>query len=317
MTLAVNLAWLGTTRKDTETYQIHVWISTGAATLGIKLDCQRGGTIELKQLALIQCIIDDVGFQNANDKATPTEVAELPADVDGPRPGPQDIWFYSYVVEMLVYMASTTRPEISMAVHQCAQYSHNPQRCHEKEIKHIVHYLISMMDTYHGKDGFHGMIVEPADDLTLDCCCDANFAGIWGQKMTRTHCVSKLQLEIACPTMEAKHIALSHAMQGLLPVCWLLEELAEALQLERDSLSTISMTWEDNNEAMSLATSPLPCMTPRSKHIMVKYHWFCWLIDGLTACVRPITSALQKADILTKPLGNIEFATKRKMLLGW
>eukprot|EP00957_Ditylum_brightwellii_P031705 2404599-Ditylum_brightwellii.AAC.1 len=34
-----------------------------------------------------------------------------------------------------------------------------------------------------------------------------------------------------------------------------------------------------------------------------------------TACVWPIASALQKADILTKTLGNIVFVTKCKLLL--
>eukprot|EP00957_Ditylum_brightwellii_P094187 7170911-Ditylum_brightwellii.AAC.1 len=59
-----------------------------AGFLGIKLECQDYRTIELKQDALIDHIKETVGFQNANTKPTPAEVAELLADSYGP--GPQE-----------------------------------------------------------------------------------------------------------------------------------------------------------------------------------------------------------------------------------
>eukprot|EP00957_Ditylum_brightwellii_P063927 4849883-Ditylum_brightwellii.AAC.1 len=69
--------------------------------------------------------------------------------------------------------------------------------------------------------------------------------------------------------MEAKYIALSHSTRELLPVCWLIEEVASALDLKRDSFSTISTVWEDNEGVLILANSPMPRMTPCSKHIGV------------------------------------------------
>eukprot|EP00957_Ditylum_brightwellii_P014262 1073733-Ditylum_brightwellii.AAC.1 len=62
--------------------------SDATGFLGIELDCNDDGTIELKHSALIQKIIDTLGFQNTSPRATPTEVAELPVDVDGL--GPQE-----------------------------------------------------------------------------------------------------------------------------------------------------------------------------------------------------------------------------------
>eukprot|EP00957_Ditylum_brightwellii_P087817 6687674-Ditylum_brightwellii.AAC.1 len=53
---------------------------------GIDLECNDDGTIQLKQTALIECIIESIGFQNAKSKQTPAEVGELPADIDGPGP---------------------------------------------------------------------------------------------------------------------------------------------------------------------------------------------------------------------------------------
>eukprot|EP00957_Ditylum_brightwellii_P149685 11398678-Ditylum_brightwellii.AAC.1 len=126
-----------------------------AGFLGIKLERQDDGSIELKQSALIQHIIETVGFQNATAKYTPAKLIELPADKNGL--GPQEAWSCSSVIGMLMYLASNSRPDIAMAVHQCARYSHNPRRSHEKAVKRIIHYLIGTKDTKAGRTGFQGM----------------------------------------------------------------------------------------------------------------------------------------------------------------
>eukprot|EP00957_Ditylum_brightwellii_P200482 15283710-Ditylum_brightwellii.AAC.1 len=62
--------------------------------------------------------------------------------------------------------------------------------------------------------------------------------------------------------METEYIVLSHSMQELLPAKWLIEELAQSLELEQDDVSTISTIWENNNGVLVLATNPMPRMTP-------------------------------------------------------
>eukprot|EP00957_Ditylum_brightwellii_P110347 8416343-Ditylum_brightwellii.AAC.1 len=112
-----------------------------AGFLGIELEMQDDGSIELKQTALIQQIIETVGFQNASGKPTPADIAELPADPEGS--GPQEHWSYSSLIGMMMYLAANTCPDIAMAVHQCAHFLHNLRRRHEKAVKIIVHYLAS------------------------------------------------------------------------------------------------------------------------------------------------------------------------------
>jgi hypothetical protein len=86
---------------------------------------------------------------------------------------------------------------------------------------------------------------------------------------------SKLQSETALSTMEAEYISLSQAMRVLLPMRMLLEEVSTTLCLKRDPKSVIKSTiWEDNAACLVLATTDPPRMTPRSKSIAVKYHWF-------------------------------------------
>eukprot|EP00957_Ditylum_brightwellii_P014791 1115148-Ditylum_brightwellii.AAC.1 len=74
--------------------------------------------------------------------------------------------------------------------------------------------------------------------------------------------------------MEAEYITLAHGMQELLPIRWLVEELADTMFLDQPQEMLVSTVWEDNNGALILANNSLPQMTPRSKYIGVKYHWF-------------------------------------------
>eukprot|EP00957_Ditylum_brightwellii_P176217 13418038-Ditylum_brightwellii.AAC.1 len=212
---------------------------------------------------------------------------------------------------MLICLASKLRPDISMAVHQCVRYTYNPCCIHEVAVKRIVCYLIGTKDTKEGQTGYHGMVINRTDDLTLECFVDANFAGLWGHEDDQVSSsvksctgfiltlggtlilwVSKLQSEVACSTMEAEYTALAHLM--------------------------LSTMWEDNNRALALANMPVPHMNPCSKHIGVKYQWLCSWINETSndIVVQHINSKEQKGNILTKPLGRLEFSDKRKMLMG-
>jgi hypothetical protein len=82
-----------------------------------------------------------------------------------------------------------------------------------------------------------------------------------------------MQTEIAVSTMEAEYIALSQAMRDLIPLRELIKEVAHSLGKDRNfTTRTYSKVLEDNNGALTLAN--VPRMTPRSKHIAVKYHFF-------------------------------------------
>ena len=72
--------------------------------------------------------------------------------------------------------------------------------------------------------------------------------------------------------------------------------------------------YEDNNGAIVLATSPR--MTPRSKYIAIKYHWFSQHV-GKEFLVRKIESKNQKAEMFTKGLQGPIFVRIRKLLCGW
>ena len=66
------------------------------------------------------------------------------------------------------------RPDISMAVHQCARFSQHPKLSHEREVKRIVRYLLGAKDK--------GIIFGPDPNRGLECFVDADFSGGWNKE---------------------------------------------------------------------------------------------------------------------------------------
>jgi hypothetical protein len=177
---------------------------------------------------------------------------------------------------------------------------------------------------------------KPESELKLDCYVDADFAGLYnvedaqdpvcvksrtGYVLTLGNCpliwVSKLQTEVALSTTEAEYIALSQSMRDLLPMRRLLQEAGRGLDLEFSKPALLHSTvFEDNNGALSLALSPK--ISPRTKHIAVKYHHFRESIgESKGIIIVKVDTTLQKADIFTKGLSAEKHQAMRKLLMGW
>ena len=112
---------------------------------------------------------------------------------------------------------------------------------------------------------------------------------------------SKLQTEIALSTFEVEYIALSTGLRQLLAARELIKEISQEVGIGRETIFIIRRAYEDNNAALKHANDPLPKVTPRSKHLGVKYHWFKSKIKGEIE-IHPIDTKLQRADIFTKGL---------------
>ena len=110
---------------------------------------------------------------------------------------------------------------------------------------------------------------------------------------------------------------MSSALRELLPLRRILQEIGDKLELNFTRPSMLhSHVFEDNNGALGLATSPK--LTPRTKHIAVKYHWFRESIgEEHGVLLEKIASEDQKADIFTKGLTVDVFRKLRKLLMGW
>ena len=300
-----------------------------AGFLGLDISHSKDGkTITLTQMGLINRILKACGMEDSNPKSTPAEITPIGKDLDGDPC--KEKWDYRSIVGMMLYLAGTSRPDISYSVHQCARFSHSPKHSHEIAVKHIVRYLKGTRDK--------GLIMKPnmINNLQFNLYADADFAGLFASEdkldpicaKSRTGILltlgnvpifwsSKLQTEISMSTLEAEYIALSSGMRELVAARGLMFELSKQMKFNQIKLSNVSKAWEDNTGAQNLANSKGPLMSSRTKHIGIKYHWFrSKIIDGEIEIER-IATDLQKADIFTKCSSKSDFEAKRKLVMGW
>jgi hypothetical protein len=108
---------------------------------------------------------------DANSMSTPVAKGLLHRDLNGK--GRKYTWKHRTAVGMLSYLQNTSRPEISMAVHQTAQFSNDPTLSHEKSIMHIGRYLLDKRK--------RSIIYKPDKSKRLECYVDADFASGWSQ----------------------------------------------------------------------------------------------------------------------------------------
>ena len=300
-----------------------------SAFLGIQFT-RKGKSIELKQLGLIDRIIEDAGMQDCKTAPTPADVKTLGKDKDG---APfHEFWNYRSLIGKLLYLSGNSRPDIAFAVNQAARFSHDPKQCHGVAVKRIIRYLKGTRD--------RGLVMRPTGDWKVDCYVDADFCGLWGSEdpedpvvaksrtgylLTLAGCpllwVSKLQTEVSVSTMMAEYVALSTAMRDMLPLKRLVKAAAKVVSGTEDvQVVCKSDVWEDNNGALTVATTPR--ITPQSKFFAVKLHFFKEHVktesnpDG-EIHIQKIDTKSQIGDIFTKGLEEQKFTPLRDKLMGW
>ncbi len=153
---------------------------TAEGYLGVNIS-KEGGKIILRQEGLTKRIISALGLASkfSTPVNTPAKSKALGKDLDG-RTASGSI-NYASVIGMLLYLGHS-RPDISFAMHQCAQYTHSSKQSHEDALKRIGHYLKGTLTK--------GLILNLSNDFRIDCYPDADFAGLWGRDDKQDpHCV--------------------------------------------------------------------------------------------------------------------------------
>ena len=95
-----------------------------------------------------------------------------------------------------------------------------------------------------------------------------------------------------------------------------LEEIFEKMDLKLKKGSVLQSTvFEDNNGCIAIAKAPK--MSPRTKHIALKYHFFKSHLNDTNFVLQKIDTDVQTADIFTKGLVGEKFQILCKLLAGW
>jgi hypothetical protein len=318
--------------------------------LGINIKQISERSFRLTQTGLIKKILTTTHLLDARTKSTPSTTTALGSDKNG-LPFDES-WEYASVVGMLMYLGTNSRPDIAFAVNQCARHTHNPRGSHAKAVKHICRYLKGTanrgleftldgemaIDCYVDSD-FAGLWQQEEEQDPVSTRSRTGyfltFGGcplLWG---------SRLQTETALSTMEAEYIALSQSMRELIPIREVVLEMQHHVFGGRKILACrthskifeesnesdtrgdkiahnklpISTVYEDNNACLKFATAPK--MSPRTKHIAVKYHFFREKVEKLEIQVVRIDSEDNVADAFTKGLPEVTFQRLRKKIMGW
>eukprot|EP00957_Ditylum_brightwellii_P130145 9927434-Ditylum_brightwellii.AAC.1 len=95
---------------------------------------------ELYQPFLIKKFVELVGqTETVGGRDTPVGFPLLYMDLEGLKR--KQSWNYRLAVGMSSYIQGSTRPETSMAAHQCARFTNVPMLSHERAIRRIAKYL--------------------------------------------------------------------------------------------------------------------------------------------------------------------------------
>lgn len=127
------------------------------------------GPLSLINFFFIDRILQLLGLSTANPTATPVVKPLLHRDHEAPLRNQS--WSYRTAIGILDYLYGNTRPDILMAVHQCARFNADPRMSHENAVERIRKYLRGTSNK--------GILFRPDKSRGIECYVDADFAGSW------------------------------------------------------------------------------------------------------------------------------------------
>ena len=264
-------------------------------------------------------------MHDCNTEATPLAFGwkPLPPGCTSESLNSTDHALYKSLIGSLLYASMITRPDISTAVSMLCRVMAAPKMSHLSAAKRVLRYLkgtISLGITY-------SACASPSTDplsvnyRTLRGYSDADWATSGPMEKCRSTSgyvftlnggpVSwRSALQSGAPALssqESEFMALCEAGKEAYPVQGLLNELGHPCPGPVPLL-------EDNTAAISLTDEFFS--SKRGRHINVQYYWIREAVANNTVSVCHVPTQDQRADLLTKNLGEKAFLHHRTALLN-
>lgn len=250
--------------------------------------------INVTQTAYTKKVLQRFNMENCKVVGTPIlkdSTAGLREDIS------KEKFPYRQAVGALAYLMVGTRPDIAYSVGVVSRHLENPTREDVVKVKRILRYLQGTMDwgiqykrgckeslrCY--SDADHGGDMESDRSTTGTICLYAGSAVSW-----RSH----RQASVAISSTEAEIVAASETAREII---WL-ERLIKSI----DVSTSVPVLYVDNESAIKLAHNPSYELHQRTKHIRIRHFFVRETVTEGILCVEKISSELQLADMLTKPL---------------
>jgi hypothetical protein len=261
--------------------------------VNLRIEQGDDGTLKVSQRHYIEQIAERFGMSDAYPKGIPlVTTARLDDCEKSPELTNEP---YSELVGCLMYLASTTRPDIAHVASALGRYSAKPRRVHWHTAKDVVRYLIGTADL-----GLH-CVAGAGTDALVQAYSDAAHASDKPLRRSMTGYVvmvngtavswgSSLQRCVALSTMESEYIA---ACQCAREVVWL-----KGLLMDMGVTMKPICLFCDNEAAVSLCKNHMT--TARSKHVDIQYHYVRQCVERGILSVMDCRTDRMVADSLTK-----------------
>ena len=236
-----------TVRKIGEEFEIRVEDKV-KKFLEIICDFYQNGNVLLHSATAIDRILHQFNFENCRPANTPLPTGTvLTSDkcpqTDDERQKMKNVP-YRELIGSLLYLANTTRPDISFAVGMLSRYMENPGTAHWDSACHVMRYLKASRTT--------GIQYKSNSSDCIEAYSDADFAGDRDTRKSTSGYVftsaggaiswrNKKRTLTAQSTVEAETISLSFAVRELL---WL-HKLLDELNVSRNDARTTQVTTRD------------------------------------------------------------------------
>jgi hypothetical protein len=289
-------------------------LGTARFIMGIAISWDKTArTVALSQTALIDKIIEQFRQKDAHPVSAPFEPG-----CKLRRTNPQSITPeersqlvklpYRSLVGCLLYLAISTRPDISYAVQQLSQFLDSYSFEHWGAAIRLVRYLKGTRELklYLGGDS----------PILLRACSDSDWANCLDTRRSVGGYVCSLgsgaiswaarkQKVVAASSCEAEYIA---AFETAKECIWL-RTLLEAIDHRQTNHTIISC---DNTATKTLSEDPL--LHSRVKHVDIKYHFLRERVQSGDLRLTYINTRENAADMFTKALDVKQFSYLRDFL---
>ena len=281
--------------------------------LGIEFEME-SGKLTMCQSRYISKILDRFGMHDCKPRSTPCEMNPSHKINDESEPLDEfNLKRYRQIVGSLIYIMTSTRPDIAYTVTKLSQFMSCATQYHMTMTKHLLRYLKSTIDD---------KLIFTKSDKPLEIVgfSDSDWAGSIEDRKSITGYSFRMcdngpliswraqkQQTVALSSCEAEYMALCSAVQE---GKYLMSFLNEVLSLGQTKFTLFN----DNQGASALAKNPVN--HKRSKHIDIRFHFIRDEITEDRLCLEYIPSGDNLADIFTKPVTAVKLKEFKPLLMG-
>jgi len=270
------------------------------------------GSIRISQEAYTRRIIEKFNMTNANPTSTPMEVGvKLSRKDEATKEKNKDTLRLPYreLVESLIYLANTTRPDLAFTANTLSRFNANPGKAHWKAAKHALRYLIGTTSLG---------ITYTKSSKPLHAYVDSDWGGNIDNRRSCTGLIlilaqgpiswkAKQQKSVALSTMEAEYMALSEVVKEAIYTRRLLTYMDGGAYTKGPTCIHC-----DNQRAIKFSRESI--YHQRSKHVDIRFHFTREAQEAKEVVVQYIPSDGNPADLLTKPLLRLKMLECKELL---